>query len=144
MSVLAEAGRGTKVILLTASISDEEIASAMEFGAWGLILKERAADQLIDCLGTVVDGERWIDPELASRGLRAARSGANGRPRGPLSAREIEITRLVAEGCRNKEIAERLEITEGTVKTHLRTIFEKIEVESRVALVNWARKRGVV
>ena len=141
MAMIAEATALTKVVLLTAAISDEEIRMALDLGARGLILKERAAEQLIECVTGVLAGERWVDPDLARRALKVVDGNS---VRSPLSPRETEITRCVAEGLRNKEIAERLAIAEGTVKTHLRTIFEKVGVESRVALVNWARARGIV
>lgn len=145
LEVLERSRGKTQVILLTAEIDDGRIVRALRAGVRGLILKERAAELLIDCASVVLDGERWIDPDLAGRALKLVdQSRSTEGEAAPLSPREIEITRGVAEGLRNREIAERLFISEGTVKTHLRTIFEKTGVESRLALVNWARRAGLV
>lgn len=145
LEVLEEAGNDTRVILLTAEIDDGNLIQALKSGARGLILKERAAELLLDCVDAVISGERWIDPDIAGRALRLMEANTKKeQSRGLLSPREIEIARGVAEGLRNRAIAERLFITEGTVKTHLRSIFEKAGVDSRLGLANWARRQGLL
>ncbi len=145
MEILERFGSMTRIILLTAEIADQGVIRALKSGARGLILKERAADLLLDCVEAVLQGERWVDPDIAGRALRLLDESARQQEsRNLLSAREIEITRGVSAGLRNREIAERLFIAEGTVKTHLRTIFEKVGVDSRLALANWARSQGII
>lgn len=145
MDILERGGSLTRIILLTAEIADQGVIQALKGGARGLILKERAADLLLDCVDAVLQGERWIDPDIAGRALRLLDESVKQQEnRSLLSPREIEITRGVSAGLRNREIAERLFIAEGTVKTHLRTIFEKVGVDSRLALANWARSQGLV
>jgi two-component system, NarL family, nitrate/nitrite response regulator NarL len=145
LEVLERAGASSPIILLTAEIEDERVVEALRSGVRGLILKERAAELLLDCVDVVLQGERWVDPELSARATRSAEEGPSpARSRPVLSTREIEITRGVAEGLRNREIAEKLFISEGTVKSHIRTIFEKTGVDSRIQLVNWARREGMI
>jgi two-component system, NarL family, nitrate/nitrite response regulator NarL len=145
LEVLERAGGRSPIILLTAEIEDDRVAEALRSGVRGLILKERAAELLLDCVDVVLQGERWVDPELSARATRSAEEGSStARSRAVLSSREIEITRGVAAGLRNREIAEKLFISEGTVKSHIRTIFEKTGVDSRIQLVNWARREGMV
>lgn len=145
LEIVQTVGAATPVILLTAEIDDRDVIQALKAGARGVILKERAAELLLDCVDAVLQGERWIDPDIAGRALRLLEQTAQKEEsRSLLSPREIEITIGVAEGLRNREIAERLFIAEGTVKTHLRTIFEKLGVESRLGLANWARRHGLI
>jgi DNA-binding NarL/FixJ family response regulator len=137
---------GTKVILLTARIQPDEVLEAMRLGVAGIILKESAPTQILDCIHAVVAGEQWIDPVVGRRtldGVLRRQAGAQ-RVAGVLTARELEIVRLVAAGLRNKEIADRLFISEGTVKAHLRAIFEKLDVNSRARLIVYARENALV
>lgn len=123
-----------KVILLTARIEHEQVLEAMRLGAAGIVLKESAPLQILDCIRRVATGERWIDEALGQR-----RPPTDDR----LTAREHDVVRMVAEGLSNREIAERLDITEGTVKTHLRAVFEKLGVSSRMKLSVYAREHGL-
>jgi two-component system nitrate/nitrite response regulator NarL len=136
----------TKVVLLTARIEADEVLEAMRHGVAGIILKESAPTQIIDCIRAVLRGEQWIDPVVGRRtldGVLRRQAGAE-RVSGVLTAREIEVVRLVAAGLRNKEIADRLFISEGTVKAHLRTIFEKLGINSRARLMVYARANALV
>ena len=110
-----------RVVLLTASISDDDAVEALRLGAMGLVLKESSPDDLIVCVQQVYRGEQWIDRKTMGRafGRVSRRESATSQIAKTLSAREIEIVRLVAEGLKNREIAERLCIAEGTVKVHL-------------------------
>jgi DNA-binding NarL/FixJ family response regulator len=107
------------------------------------VLKEMAPRMLVEAVRRVVAGGEWLEDGLGGRMLRKLlardRSAAAG-----LTVREGEILRLAARGLRNRDIAEQLHISEGTVKTHLHRIYEKLGCESRVELMLAARERGLV
>lgn len=136
----------TRVVLLTASMDDDEVVQAMEHGLWGLVLKEAAAVSLVDCVRKVVRGERALDQSLIVRALDRMLERQNGLRHAAevLSRREAEIVKMVASGMRNKEIANKLFIGEGTVKTHLHAIYKKLGVHGRVELTLYAQERGIV
>src|SRR3954452_9995908 len=129
-------GLATRVVLLTGSASDEQIATAVERGAWGLLLKESAPGTLIACLKTVAAGQRWLPEELVAPAIRRAaeRRATDVWPERMLTAREYEIARLVAQGLSNKHIAHALAISEGTVKIHLHNTYEKLGSVNRTSL----------
>ncbi|MFL6246773.1 MAG: response regulator [Thermoanaerobaculia bacterium] len=135
-----------RVILLTARIEHEQVLDALKLGVAGIVLKESAPLQILDCIRRVAAGGQWIDQVIGSRtvdNLLRRQSGAM-KVAAVLTAREIEVVRMVARGLRNKEIADQLSITEGTVKAHLRAIFEKVGVDSRAKLILYAREMRMV
>lgn len=126
----------TQVILLT----------ALKLGARGVVLKQRTRDDLMRCIREVRAGRRCIDEDVLHRVVRlitdrttVQRIDAAPSP----SRRESEIVQLVGRGLRNKEVAQQLSISEGTVKTHLRSIFRKLSVSGRTELAIWARENGL-
>ena len=129
-------GLATRVVLLTGSASDEQIATAVERGAWGLLLKESAPGTLIECLKTVSAGQRWLPEELVAPAIRRAaeRRATDVRPERLLTAREYEIAQLIARGLSNKHIARALAISEGTVKIHLHKTYGKLGSVNRTSL----------
>ena len=129
-------GLATRVVLLAGSASDEQIATAVERGAWGLLLKESAPGTLMECLKTVAAGQRWLPEELVAPAIRRAaeRRATDVRPERVLTAREYEIARLIARGLSNKHIARALTIAEGTVKIHLHNMYEKLGGVNRTSL----------
>lgn len=133
-------------ILLTAAISDADAVEGLRLGARGILLKESSPDTLLDCVRRVSRGEAWVDSETISRAFdRMTRAAAGGGdPARTLTARELDIVRMIAQGLRNKAIAERLSITEGTVKIHLHNIYEKLELDGRLELVLHAQREGLV
>jgi DNA-binding NarL/FixJ family response regulator len=135
----------TRVIFLTASMQEDEVLQAMESGVWGLVLKEAAAVSLVDSVRKVTRGERALDQSLIVRALdRAVERHTGSRHAAEvLSRREAEIVKMVAAGMRNKEIANKLFIGEGTVKTHLHAIYKKLGVHGRVELTLYAREHGI-
>ena len=146
LRAMAEERIPTRVILLTAEISDDEVVDAVRLGVAGMVLKETASRQMLQVLSKVAAGETSLDQRVVRRAvdkLLRARAGVMQAER-VLTNREIEIVRLVATGLRNKQIADQLSITEGTVKIHLHTIFEKLGVSSRVELSNYARDRSLL
>ncbi|HYS55036.1 MAG TPA: response regulator transcription factor [Thermoanaerobaculia bacterium] len=135
----------TRVVLLTATLDDDEVLEAMQSGVSGLVLKEAAAVNLVDTVRRVQRGERALEPMLVSRALeRLSQREEAKKIVEVLSKRETEIVKMVATGLRNKEIALKLSIGEGTVKTHLHTIYEKLGVHGRVELAMYALERGII
>src|SRR3954452_2620995 len=136
LEALEADGLATRVILLTGSATDEQIATAVERGAWGLLLKENALDTLRACLKTVAAGRRWLPEELVAPAVRRAaeRRETVGQLERVLTAREYEIAGLVAQGLSNKHIARALGISEGTVKIHLHNMYEKLGGVNRTSL----------
>src|SRR3954468_17630391 len=126
LEALEQDGLATRVVFLTGTASDEQIATAVERGAWGLLLKEHAPDTLTECLRTVAAGQRWLPGELVASAVRRAaeRREKDVQLERVLTAREYEIAGLVAQGLSNKHIARRLTISEGTAKIHLNNVYQ--------------------
>ena len=122
-----------KVILLTAAIDDHALLEAKALKVHGMVLKNSDPAYLLDCLDNVRLGRTWFDPELTERTAQLARAGKRSAHRG-LAPRERQLVDFVRQGMRNREIAERLGVTEGTVKAYLHAIFEKLGVSSRTEL----------
>lgn len=136
----------TRVILLTAAIDDSDVVEAMGFGVWGIVLKESASVQLVRAVDSVMKGERVLEPTLVGRAVeKMSRSTVAEREISRiLSPRETEVARMVASGLRNREIAEKLNLSEGTVKSYLHSIYEKLDLRGRVELTLYAREKGLV
>jgi two-component system nitrate/nitrite response regulator NarL len=129
----------TRVILLTGAIDQADIVTAIQLGARGLVLKESGAAVLLKGIRGVMAGQYWIGREAVTNLLEVLRSlmsrgGEVPRKDFGLTAREIDITGAVVAACGNKEIAERLQISEKTVKHHLTNIFDKLGVSNRLEL----------
>lgn len=122
-----------KVVLLTAAIDDMSLLEAKSLKVQGMVLKNSDPAFLLDCLDRVCHGRTWIDPELAERSKQLARSVADGS-RAVLAPRERQLIGFVRQGLRNRAIAEQLGVTEGTVKTYLHAMFEKLGVRTRTEL----------
>jgi DNA-binding NarL/FixJ family response regulator len=131
----------TRVVLLTAAIDDDELLAALRLGAQGVVLKEAAPERLVDAVRRVAAGGQWLEASLVGRLGRSLRQPPMEED--PLTPREREILQGVVRGLRNREIAEHLHITEGTVKIHLHHIYEKLRVKGRVELVLTAQERGL-
>jgi two-component system nitrate/nitrite response regulator NarP len=135
-------GSPVRIVILTATIDDAGLVEAINCGVDGLVLKETAADLLVKCVESVRQGVPWIDRSAMSRALRVL-AATESRPAGArLTGREGEVARLVAAGLRNKEIADRAGITEGTVKMHLHNIYEKLGIGTRTELAIHVRDIG--
>lgn len=132
-----------KVIILTTFNRDDYVYQGVRAGALGYLLKDAPAETLIETIRRVQAGEAFIQPEIASRALREImRPDAHAIE--PLSEREREVLVLLAQGLANKDIAEKLVITEGTVKNHVSNILAKLQVENRTQAADIARRRGLV
>ena len=119
------------VILLTAGMDDAQLLTADDLEPQGMVLKTSDPSLLIECMDAVVAGDRWVDPEIVE-GTRRAQERAASAP--PLTRRERELVELVRQGLRNRDIANELGVTEGTVKVYLHAIFDKFNVENRTEL----------
>jgi DNA-binding NarL/FixJ family response regulator len=128
------------VVVLTAGMREREMLEAVRLGALGVVLKESAPGLLVDCVRTVARGERYLQPRFL---LRALEQTGELPPEPSLTPRELDLVRMVARGLRNKDIAERLFITEGTVKVHLHNIYDKLGLDGRLALLRYAEDRGL-
>lgn len=134
----------TRVVLLTATVDDDEAVEAVQAGVHGVVLKESAAVMLVDCVRRVAAGGRMIDPSVAERAMARIMERSDAEELAEsLSPRETQIVRMVAAGLRNREIAGRLGIGEGTVKTHLHTIYRKLDLKGRVELAVYAIDHGL-
>jgi two-component system NarL family response regulator len=125
------------ILVLTTFDGDEDIYRAIKAGAKGYLLKDAAREALMECIRKVNAGETCIPPNLAAK-LAERVSGE------ALSVREIEVLQRIAAGKSNKEIGAELFISEGTVKTHVKSIFSKLDVVSRTEAVATATRRGLI
>lgn len=134
-----------KVVLLTASLDDARLLEAFRLGAGGLVLKESAPRLLVQSVRQVARGQQSWNGRAIAGALRLVlqREQAVAAVSSVLTPRELEVTRMVASGLRNKEIASRLGISEGTVKFHLHGIYEKLQIDGRYALMSYARDHGL-
>jgi two-component system nitrate/nitrite response regulator NarP len=139
LEAMRESGDDRPVVMLTAELTDRALYAAVKAGVNGIVLKNGAEDSLIECLDKVVAGGRAIDVELMERAMDLAISGGVDDPLARLAPRERQITELVAQGLRNREIADRLSMSEGTVKVYLHGIYQKAGVENRTGLALLAR-----
>ncbi|MGA2194455.1 MAG: response regulator transcription factor [Bryobacteraceae bacterium] len=139
----------TRVIVLTASDDKNEFVQAMKLGTSGIVLKQTATELLIKSIRKVHAGEIWLDSHTTAAVIRqfvaaddstpaSAQPAPRDRERSPLSQREREIVALVAQGFKNKEMAEKMFISEQTVKNHLHNIFDKLGVSDRLELALYA------
>jgi two-component system NarL family response regulator len=125
------------IIVLTMYHGEEDIFRALEAGAATYLLKDSISDDLTTMIRDVYEGGRPIPPNIAK--VLATRA-----TQALLSAREVEVVQLIAQGLRNKEIATALHITEETAKVHVRRVFAKLDVNDRTAAVRVALRRGII
>jgi two-component system nitrate/nitrite response regulator NarL len=130
-----------RVVLLCAPLPEEQLQEAIGLGVGGVLPKDAAPEVLANCIRGVHVGRQWLGEQRSGLALaRTPNSAAAFRNQiRALTPREIEVVRLVCAGLRNKQIASRLEVTEGTVKTHLHRIYEKLTVRGRLELSLYGR-----
>lgn len=134
-----------KFIILTTYSDDEYIFKGIAAGARAYLLKDAPRDELFKAIRMVSRGESLIQPVVASRVLDKLAELSRKTPAGDtLSDREIEVLRLMAGGQSNKDIADHLSITQSTVKTHITSIFQKLNVTTRTEAVTNALKKGII
>ena len=130
-----------EVVALTSVLEDKLVVEAIEAGATGYLLKDTGPDVLVAAIRAAHRGEVHLDPKAKKRLVREVRTP---EMRESLTARETEILRLVAKGMANREVAERLEVSEVTVKTHVSSILSKLGLQSRTQAALFALKEGLV
>ena len=155
---LKDAYPQTRILMLTVSENEDDLAAAMLAGADGYLLKTVETEQLCDSIEKVLGGECVISPDMMTKfvaAFRAQAPGPSGRAEAvlppdtqdaaldSLSAREREILGLIARGDSNKRIARELDIAETTVKVHVQHIFRKLQLNSRVQVAVYAAARGL-
>jgi two-component system, NarL family, nitrate/nitrite response regulator NarL len=147
---LIAAASGARIIILTGLRDPEAHRKAVLLGAMGIVRKEKAAEVLISAIERVHAGEAWLDPSLMADVLadvtrlgKARRPDAEAEKIAALTNREREVITLIGEGIKSKEIAGRLFISETTVRHHLTSIFDKLDVADRVELLIYAYRHGL-
>jgi DNA-binding NarL/FixJ family response regulator len=125
------------LIILTTYDTDDDIECALRAGAKAYLLKDVSPHDLVACVRAVHAGRTWVSPTIASK-------LAERMTRVQLTPREMSVLKLLATGKANREIAEMLSISEGTVKIHVTHLFEKLGVTSRTEAIATAMRRGLV
>lgn len=136
-----------KVIALTSFTDDEKVFPAIQAGASSYLLKDVSPDDLAEAIRAAYRGEVRLHPDIMRKLMEQVASQEGHTTRAPvdnLTERELDVIRLVAEGCSNHHIAEKLVISEKTVKTHVSNILSKLHLEDRTQLAIHAIKRGLV
>ncbi len=136
----------TKIIMLTVSEEEDDLFEAVSSGAHGYLLKSMRPDELFEMLEGALAGEAVIAAPMAQRILQAFVSEAHrraelGAAQAELSPREMEVLDLASQGAPNKEIADQLFISVGTVKNHIHNILEKLHLKNRAQIAAYARMR---
>lgn len=147
--LITDAALGIRVIALTTFDDDDLVFDCLRAGAVGYLLKATSPESLTSAIRRVVQGESILDPSVTAKVVSEFARLANQLPRAqrlpePLSAREIEVLRLVARGATNKEIANTLYIAEGTARNHVTNILAKLDVSDRTQAAVKAKEFGLV
>jgi DNA-binding NarL/FixJ family response regulator len=129
--------RYARIVVLTTYAGDAQAAAALRAGAVGYLLKSLVRKELLETIRAVHAGKRRVPPEIATEIAEHVADDA-------LTAREVEVLRRVAAGKSNKLIAAELDISEGTVKTHMKSILPKLDASDRTHAVMIALKRGIL
>ena len=130
-----------EVVALTSVLEDRLVIDAVEAGAAGYLLKESGPEELIEAIRAAAKGEVRLHPKAQKRLIKEVRTPEMHES---LTERETETLRLIAKGMSNKEIAENLTVSEGTVKTHVSSILSKLNLQSRTQAALFALKEGLV
>lgn len=135
----------TRVVILTSSDKSEHLYRALRYGAAGYLLKNLDASELFDLIGGVVCGDAAMSGQVTSSLLRSAVSEQAMREQGqePLTERELTVLRLMSTGASNQELADQLCISINTVKSHIRRILEKLQLENRTQAASYAMNHGL-
>jgi DNA-binding NarL/FixJ family response regulator len=132
---------GVRVVMFTAHAEQDLLWDALDAGAQGFVLKDSDSTALVAAIRQVVDGEPYVDPRLAPDFLRQL---AKPRSAGVLSAREREILQMLADGCSNREVADRLVVSVETVKTHVKHILAKLGADHRTQAVAIGLRQSLI
>jgi len=147
LPALREKNPKTRILILTGVLNPDAHRAAIRKGAMGIVLKEHAADLLLKAIKKVNEGEVWIDRSMMGMVIQEFSKPDQADPEvakiEELTSREREVIELVGEGLKNKQIAERLFISETTVTHHLSSVFSKLEVSDRLELIIYAFRHGL-
>jgi DNA-binding NarL/FixJ family response regulator len=133
----------TAVLVMSAFDNEHDVVRALAAGAVGYVLKDAAREELLEAVRTVARGGSALSPTAASR-LVGRMHGRAESVQDALTARELDVLRLVASGANNREIGKKLRVSEATIKTHLLHVFPKLGVKDRTAAVTEALTRGIL
>lgn len=144
LHAMRSANVSSRIIMLTVSDNDEDVVRAMTYGADGYLLKDMDPEQILERLKEAAQGKLVISEKLTHVLVGALRKGDNGRAQqlAKLTSREHEILKQVAKGLSNKLIARELDISDGTVKVHVKHILKKLDLKSRVEAAVWMINQG--
>jgi DNA-binding NarL/FixJ family response regulator len=144
---LCEASPNSRVLVLTGVQSPDAHRRAIRRGALGIVLKEHAAEQLLKAILKVHEGEVWIERSMMGSMIQELNKPTQVDPEvtkiKSLTDREREVIALVGEGLKNKQVGERLFISETTVTHHLSSVFDKLDVSDRLELIIYAFRHGL-
>lgn len=142
---IKESKLGVKVIILTVHNEADYLVRAVEIGANGYVLKDSGSAELVNAIKTVIDGETYIQPDMIPmlNSKMVVRNQDKEKIK-ELTKREMEVLVLVSEGMFNKEIADKLHISERTVKNHISSIFRKIDVADRTQAAVFAIRNNLI
>jgi two-component system nitrate/nitrite response regulator NarL len=133
----------TRAVVLTA-LDNRQVLEALRLGACGIVLKDMAPRLLVQCVRAVHAGRQWIEKSVATRAVERLlkRDAAIGAMAEVLTPREVEIARMITSGLSSKVVAKELAISEGTAKLHLHHVYEKLNLDGRVALIRYMQSQG--
>ncbi|MGA2975430.1 MAG: response regulator transcription factor [Spirochaetia bacterium] len=135
---------GVRVLVLTSFAADDKVFPAVKAGALGYLLKDSNPDQLLEAIRRVHRGEPSLEPSLARKVLQELSNPGQGKPTtDPLTERELEVLRLIAQGMSNKEIASAIFVAEWTVRSHVSNILSKLQLASRTQAALYALRSGI-
>jgi DNA-binding NarL/FixJ family response regulator len=134
----------TAIIMLTSSEADEHLEQAIRMGVAGYLLKNLDADELFGMVVGVTHGEVAVTHAMASRVMKSMAFGKKADQLEQVTTREMEVLRLAANGVSNPQIAQRLQISVNTVKAHVKSILDKLNLENRTQLAGYAIRKGLI
>jgi DNA-binding NarL/FixJ family response regulator len=134
----------TRTVVLTA-LENNEVVEALRLGARGVMLKDMAPRLLVECVRAVHAGKQWVEKGVATHAVEALlrREAGTRAVAEILTPREIEVARMIASGLPSKAVANELAISEGTAKLHLHHVYEKLNLDGRVALMRYMQRQGL-